>query len=113
MAEGNIQQQTNNSGDGYCKMPDGTLIIYGSTPITANANSRNSVSVAYPISFPINVISPSGVTTMNGVVTPPGSLRTIDTSMDVGRNQVTIYLSNTNSTSVTLNISWMVIGRWK
>lgn len=108
-----IQQQTNNSGSGYCKMPDGTLINYGATLMTADANSRNSTSAIYPISFPIDTNLPSGVATINGVVTPPGDIRTVDISIDVGRNQVTIYLSNTNSTSVTLYISWMVIGRWK
>ena len=118
MAEGNIQQTWNNIGTDsnnvtYCKMPDGTLINYGIAQISVNGNSRNSVSITYPMPYPTNIVSPVANATLNGVVTPPGGLRIADISIDHGYNQITIYITNTTTTQITSGVSWMVIGRWK
>ena len=48
MATGTMEKVTNNSGSGYCKMPDGTLIQWSDITIEANASN---VQITFEIPF--------------------------------------------------------------
>ncbi len=50
MATGTIKQKSNNSGSGYCKMPDGTLICWVSYQITSSISITSQWGGVYSTS---------------------------------------------------------------
>lgn len=97
----------NDSGAGYCKMPDGTLICWGSVSGAASGNTIN-----FPVSFkgqPIISVIPyynAGTT-----------IRCIFSVAEVTAASAHVYAWDTStdaaSTSETLFFDWLAIGRWK
>lgn len=110
MATGTVKQVTNNSGSGYCKMPDGTLIQWGTV-----SNFKSGDKVLFPIRFHDNTYRVS--------ITPNyNTSTTIQCTYGVtggGKytDGFTIYawdtVTNTASTQSNLVVDWIAIGRWK
>lgn len=109
MATSTIKQVTNNSGTGYCKMPDGTLIQWGS-----GNNAKSGDVISYPFEF---------ATDSNIRIYIQPSYNTYTTIQcnfihgHVQKGNFTVYAYNTEtkalSTSTTLQFDWLAIGRWK
>lgn len=104
MAVSKIPMTTNNSGNNYCKMPDGTLIQWGES---AFASGVSEFSILFPIEF-VNAayavaISPS-VQQLTGVAI-------------MYSGQATDRIAFHRDTSKAINyeqwFSWLIIGRWK
>lgn len=113
---GAVTTPQNDSGTGYCKMPDGTLIQWGrivvnNVPIT-NAwgavyeSSIQSSGVVFPITF---VETPCVVAFAN--VSPTAWLENIGS--DATRLGSYYLVRPTTSNASSGYISWMAIGRWK
>ena len=51
--QGTMQKVTNNSGDGYCTMPDGTIMQWGNVG-SYQSTKRRDFTVNFPISFTAN-----------------------------------------------------------
>ena len=106
------------SGSGYCKMPDGTLICWGKIPTgTYNATTAwgavyetpsISVSVTFPISF---IVAPDVFYKCRSIGTQcfleDG---TSISSSGIGGN---INLWRPTAHEVNALISWLAVGRWK
>ena len=99
----------NDSGAGYCKMPDGTLIQWGSTSIERKVGI-NTAAVTFPIAYKAG--------------NPPVVMATTQTSayapyLNVYPNTITgtsanIALSNTNTSAYNDGaVNWLAVGRWK
>lgn len=114
MATGNIEQTWNNSSSGYCKMPDGTLIQWGSKDDTMSNNRSwgefyiaDLETVQFPISFystPKIFLTPS-TTSSFFVITVVATTTEIST-VQVGRG--TAFQSGIN-----YGYDWLAVGRWK
>ena len=110
MTESVIKQMSNNSGSGYCQMPDGTLICWGSTNISVSANSRTAKSVGTEtfISNPI-----ATATIRNYGIGSDGSTKIAINVPGVTTTNITILVGNAGSTSTSLDVDYIAIGRWK
>ena len=101
MATGSMEKVTNNSGSGYCKMPDGTLICYGSATVAANGYTG---SVAYPVPFMDTdysiVIAPYNSTNVLSFYAPQDMTKN---GCEITRQPIT----NTNA------FRYIAIGHWK
>lgn len=107
MASGTIPQVFNNSGAGYCKMPDGTLIQWGS--VTGQfTNGICSQNIAFPISF---ASVPSVTASISSTSTQYATANAITTSL----TNCVVYMIMYGATTYTGggNIMWTAIGRWK
>lgn len=106
MATSTINQIMNNSGTNYCKMPDGTLIQWGTSQIARNAGA-NYVTATFPISF-ID-ISTGFVNYTTGH--PELWMASIP---ETTKTTIRCCLYNGSSTiSSSVDIWWFAIGRWK
>jgi hypothetical protein len=103
-----IQQQTNNSGSNYCKMPDGTLIQYGVIEINdLEPNTNELLRIDYSIQF-------SG---SSKVFISPVYYGSPDSVFSLVLQQFETYSSarvrHISSTNISLKLNWIAIGRWK
>lgn len=107
MASGTIPQVSNNSGAGYCKMPDGTLIQWGSV-VGQFTNGACSQSIAFPIEF---ASVPSVTASISSSSTQYATANAITTSP----TNCIVYMIMYGATTYTGNgnIMWTAIGRWK
>ena len=119
MATSIIKQVTNNSGTGYCKMPDGTLICWGNKTIPLTASHFINWSTAdikradlgdnNYIPFPVSFASPPAVSaTINNdawafVLTVRASTTAI----------YEICIARQTAYEGSYNLGWIAIGRWK
>lgn len=101
------------SGTGYCKMPDGTLICWGEENSGAiPANSYTSVVVTFPVSF----ISPPTVTCVTKYPATVAARYFQSAIYSVTATYTELTAVNTYTSAVTAGthfINWMAIGRWK
>lgn len=110
--------EANDSGTNYCKMPDGTLMCWGSFDTgTLNANvawgslyetPAISVSVAFPVRFSIAPCVWYKCRTTSSQCFLEDA--TIVSTTGIGGS---IYLYRPSSTSVSAFVQWLAIGRWK
>ena len=103
MATGTMQKVTNDSGTGYCKMVDGTLMCWGNSTIPAN-NDR--IDVTFPVTFsddPRYQITPveNGYT---GTVSLYSWQRLKNKMYVINRGA---------SQSKAILFDWFAVGRWK
>lgn len=109
MATGKIIPVMNNSGNGYCKMTDGTAIEWGRTNSGINIpiNTVSEVELVYPKAFASDLVIVH--------VTPETILadkfHISVTNIEPAKCKVYIY--NGHSASVSLTFRWIAIGRWK
>lgn len=113
MATGDIKQVTNNSENGYCKMPDGTLICWGgfSTP----GGTASQWGALYVIDYAVNVLFP-----VEFYSTPSVSVVCDQVSSGVVSNilyntaKITqVACVRQTSTDYNKNWKYIAVGRWK
>ena len=105
-----VNPVNNDSGNNYCKMPDGTLIQWGvkSYSGTIAAGGQATDTVTFPTSF-VN----SGYSLTCNMITSVPSQKTASLSTR-SVSSATISLQNTfSSASEGATYSWIAIGRWK
>ena len=105
MATGTVKKVTNDSGTGYCKMPDGTLIQWGSSSIVTKQNAVVENIITYPIPFyDANMaIAVDKLTSATSCVITANAFN--NTTMTIA-----VYDTVNNTTRY---FTWLAIGRWK
>ena len=103
MASGTIKQVANNTGSNYCKMPDGTLICWGTSTIETNQSSVR-------VYFPVNFIDTSYGLSAEGVYANTRALSWAYASQSPG--SIDIYRGSSDL-SYAQQFRWLAIGRWK
>ena len=107
MATGTIKQVMNNSGSNYCKMPDGTLIQWGNL---TNFKSRMEAN------FPIQFVGNNPCVQVTPVYNTTTTARCVMSAIGE-KSKFTFFAfditTGVESTSTTLNFTWIAIGRWK
>lgn len=104
------KQVTNNSGSTYCKMPDGTLIQWGTA---ANMQSGNTIT------FPIHFINKNYRVSITSQYNTASTIRSIYgvANSDKYNDGFTLYVWDTTkggiSTQNNVVVEWIAIGRWK
>lgn len=104
MAESKIPM-TNSSGNGYCKMGDGTLIMWGADSVY----STKGVFSRKAITFPIEMTTDFPDMFIAGL-TEDATLVCVPSSRSKTGALAAIY---NNSSTRTIYFSWFAIGRWK
>lgn len=109
MASGTIVNTAVTGGAGYCKMPDGTLIQWGSV-INTNVGYA---SVTFPVAF-VNDNFIFSASPRYSSAYPQIDYRTVSqkTSYSVGVINFK-PLSSTGSYTTAAIADWLAIGRWK
>ena len=106
MATSTIEKVTNNSGSGYCKMPDGTLIQWGTAQGTGEHYFPVSfVDTSYTVLVGVGYPTPSYITNISVLGGHPHN-----------QSEFSIIVFNTDgSTPSKANVlfRWLAIGRWK
>lgn len=114
MASGIIEKLSNDSANGYCKFPDGTLMCWGTFPGGSYATTQVgslyvavlSLSITFPVAFsakPAVMFSPSD---------DPYSIPT--SSVVYSTTGITkLGIARPSSGNIYPNFSWLAIGRWK
>lgn len=109
MASGTTQKITPESGSGYCKMPDGTMIVWGIFAFpSASAAGTVSASVSFPMTFSS---APTIVMTWRdtrGAPTYCGSLNSRNITGS-GFTADAYY----NQGGYSWSASYLAVGRWK
>lgn len=111
MASGNTSQFTSSHayGTNYCKLPDGTLIQWGNSGATLDANGKATVHVVFPIEF--YQTSPAVcVSCFTG-----GESYVTNNCIGYNRTNATldVYLSNPAQKNWGTEVSWAAFGKWK
>ena len=114
MASGVIEKLSNDSANGYCKFPDGTLIQWGSTTTSASGMTQiassgiyyGQASIAFPIEFVGEPIVVGSTKYATGHQVPAGFAGST-TGADV------YYYDFYQRSGSPLVIRWVAIGRWK
>ena len=114
MASGIIEKLSNDSANGYCKFPDGTLIQWGSTSASASGMTLIASSgiyyghtrIAFPIEFVGEPIVVGSTKYATGHQVPAGFAGGA-TGADV------YYYDFYQRSGPLLVIRWVAIGRWK
>lgn len=116
MAVSIISMTTNNSDNGYCKMPDGTLIQWGSTffpPV--EATGLQTLDVTLPIVFATT--SGYRVTAVWADMATTNNIKNYVTDLSVNNSGKTTSSIQFNCIRVRTNLNWwfdyIAIGRWK
>ena len=113
MASGIIEKLSNDSANGYCKFPDGTLMCWGSVTVSSSYQSWGAMyvsdvnpNVTFTIPFTekpelsVTCSSKSSGVIVNAVCTA------------TQWNQVAI-MRQTAGTNLSVSLSYIAIGRWK
>ena len=103
-----IQQQTNDSSAGYCKMPDGTLIQWGIIAVAREKGINTSDLINYLIPF---IDFPRTFASMNTSAYAP-YLRVFPGESTKSTLRVTV-LNEGDTAFAEAYASWLAIGRWK
>lgn len=113
MASGTISKVQNESGNGYCEMPDGTLIQWGSFTATGNTSAYGnmfrvtaSVNVLFPKSF---IDDPTLVIQANNNAAGTVIYSIPSTS---GITEVA-WMRQSSATGASILFSYLAVGRWK
>lgn len=102
----------NNSDTGYCKMPDGTLIQWGSETYSGTIAANGGTAQA-TVTFPINFINGVGMTIHVSLLTSVPAFRTA-TPASRGAASVNVNIQNNYSAAAEgATFLWLAIGRWK
>lgn len=118
MATGTIKQTTNNSGTGYCKMPDGTLIQWGDVWYTdVGSFTQNgavyilAVALTFPKAFVDGNIFVTGSSKIGQA--PEFAFGVANKTSTNATIRCMNSTAQTVSTTTQLRVHWMAIGRWK
>lgn len=102
MATESITKVSNDSASNYCKMADGTLLMWGETLI---ASSGDRVQVNYPITpliIPFVYITASESGAAAGL-----DLRVFD------RNMSRFFIYRKSNSGTNQYVMWFAVSRWK
>ena len=109
MATGTIQMTANKSGDGYCKMPDGTLIQWGFVINT----DVGYTGVSFPVAF-VNDNFIFSASPRYSSAYPAIDYRTVSQKNSNSSGVVNFKtLTSTASYTTAAIADWLAIGRWK
>lgn len=103
----------NDSGDGYCKMPDGTLICWGTASAsgaTAPWGSLYSVDATVDIQFPVAFNAPPFVSFS---CYANNSFVMVNTLYDNTHITRVSWIRQTEQANAYVSLHWVAIGRWK
>ena len=105
-----VNPVNNDSGNNYCKMPDGTLIQWGvkSYSGTIAVNGTATDTVTFPVSF-VN----AGYSLVCNLMTSVPSQRTASLSTRSTTSATISLQNNYTSASDGATYSWIATGRWK
>lgn len=117
MATSTIEKVTNNSGTGYCKMPDGTLIVYGQNAISPRSETGTQRGSLYQYVCDTNITFPQSfiadpyvcVTKLNGTSGMIGWVSNSRTAL----TGVDFFCFGSPIDNASFIINWFAIGRWK
>lgn len=110
MASGIIEKLSNDSANGYCKFPDGTLIQWG----TADNTTAGYAEITFPQPFLNRGYAIVGTPRHSSGHTSLDYFTILAPSSTTGA--IAYFRKATDSapdTDTTANISWCAIGRWK
>lgn len=108
MASGTIPQTWNDSGTDYCKMPDGTLIQWGSASIERKVGINETPFITFSIPF---TISPMVFTNFQTRAYAPYLSTNVS---DVYAEKFKIILVNSDTYDYNNGaVTWLAVGRWK
>ena len=114
MATGSINDRRNQTGAKYCKMPDGTLICWGSYSSSSRSTSASgnlyTTQFNPSISFPVAFVSTPAVTITPG---PYDAYSIVLVSIYNTTGITSITLGRPNSGNLWPYFSWIAVGRWK
>ena len=105
MASGVIEKLSNDSANGYCKFPDGTLIQWGRGG--SYVETATQYTIELPVAFADRYYSVA--------VTPTGDKPYIGSSAildSVTTSSFKVWIGNPDNVFV-LGFRWIAIGRWK
>lgn len=109
MASGTIKNYANDSDAGYCKMPDGTLIQWGS----AFNSNVGFAAVSFPVAFATDNYIFSASPRYSSAY-PRIDYRTVAQTVANSGGVVNFkQLSSTDSYTTVAIADWLAIGRWK
>ena len=117
MATGTIKQTANNSENGYCKMPDGTLLQWGIQTVTSGTFTASgemyflATSISFPLPFINNASFVSGSSKVGSSVELAFGVTSASETTATVRNMSTQAIAL--SSSIPLVIRWFAVGRWK
>lgn len=108
MATGTIQKVIPDSDDGYCKLPDGTLICYGKAG-GYSGEARKDLTVTLPVAFrDAEYRALAGGAWFSDAI----SYEVTCTVKIVDKQTISIHVRNPTS-NYTNAVCWLAIGRWK
>ena len=115
MATGTIAHSINQSSNGYCKFPDGTLIQWGK--LTLGSKTATSTGYMYIATyqtvktFDIEFYSNDDLTVQ---ISPSGGTYEIIAGMHIDRQKIhAIDVARPTSGDVAGNFTFLAVGRWK
>ena len=114
MASGIIEKLSNDSANGYCKFPDGTLIQWGDTYTSASGMTQiessgiyfGQANIAFPIEFVGEPIVVGSTKCSTGHQVPAGFAGSTT-------GAYVYYYDFYQRSGSPLVIRWVAIGRWK
>ena len=117
MATSTIPQVTNNSGATYCKMPDGTLMVFGQSTIYPRSTSGTQRGSLYQYVCDTNIsFSPSFISVPYVCISKlsgnSGTIAWSKYSM-AAITEVDIWSPDSSIQNASFDIVWHAIGRWK
>lgn len=95
MASGTINKTVNESGTGYCKMPDGTLFCYGTTYCNVGTTTIN---------FSPSFTAEPSVCFSQVTASPTMYIYTVEVTTD--------HVAFVNTSTAGVYLKWQAIGRW-
>ena len=119
MASGVIEKLSNDSANGYCKFPDGTLMCWGTISIPNSTTISNtwgsvyeSARIAVSINFPVAFVSaPELIVSLKS--NPVTFLENTLTASTTGIDGAYWLMRPQSATLDNGSITWFAIGRWK
>lgn len=110
MASGIIEKLSNDSANGYCKMPDGTLIQWG----TATNTAAGYAEITFPQPFLNRGYAIVGTPRYGSGHTSLDYFTILAPSLATGA--IAYFrkaIDTTPDADTTAEISWFAVGRWK
>ena len=109
MAESKILQINNNSGTGYCKMPDGTLIQWGIVTAALPASGEDTETIGLANSY----ITTPIISLLQSVIDADWCKDYVISASNVSTTGFSIRIKNKTTTAGTYTFNWITIGCWK
>lgn len=116
---GGLNSLKSESGNGYCKMPDGTLIQWGNSAnlafnITTSISGTGMFRGSYQINFPISFSSATYVISGSSQYSTGLSFPFGAPYSGMVASYASVYIYNDTSKSGNEGrINWLAVGRWK